>query len=139
MGWSTELYTSITYNRKTYNTKFQVESDLEEARDAAQRVRERIMQLAAITDPAKYMPEDWSDPLEWLNHALDEALEALEDATIDIWKLEYLLQEWDNCHLPDGSARPMPQGLSMTDSYIWGDFIDVKSIDDLKADSPKTL
>lgn len=139
MGWSTELYTSITYNRKTYNTKFQVESDLEAARAEAQRAKERIRQLAVITDPAKYMPEDWDNPLEWLNSSLDEAMESLEEANIDIWKLEYLLQEWDSCHLPDGSPRPMPKDLSMIDSYIWGDFIGVKSIDDLKADSPKTL
>ena len=39
MGWSTELFCNISFNRKTYNSLSEVESDIEETKDILQRYK----------------------------------------------------------------------------------------------------
>lgn len=123
MGWSTELFTNISFNRKTYNTRYDVERDLEESKDMLNSMIQRLKQMVTITDPKKFIDEE-TDPLWWLNNETDEILNEIQDLTIEIWKLEKLLDEWNACHTPDGEPIDLPEGVNYMSSFIWGDFVE---------------
>ena len=58
MGWSTELFCNISFNRKTYNSLYEVESDIEEMKDTLQRYKDKIKAYAVMTEPDKMIKFD---------------------------------------------------------------------------------
>lgn len=123
MGWSTELFTNISFNRKTYNTRYDVERDLEENKDMLNSMIQRLKQMVTITDPKKFI-DDETDPLWWLNNETDEILSEIQELAIENWKLEKLLDEWNACHTPEGEPIDLPENVNYMSSFIWGDFVE---------------
>lgn len=130
MGWETDLITSISFNRETYQTKYQVEEDLKDVKQSIQDIKRYISDFAMMTEPEKFMPKDENNetsPFEWVHGTLDSLFEELDGYYYDKVKLEILLEDWDKCHTKDGKPI-IPKGkmrkvLYGNIAYIDGDFI----------------
>jgi len=123
MGWGTTLTTDIYYNRKTYNSKYEVESDLQECEEILNTIKGDIKALVVCTEPAKMMPQDegW-EPLEWLVRTIEIKLKDLEEQIAERDNLVFLLDKWDECHDKEGYAIPCPDE-QYGKSYLDGDFV----------------
>lgn len=114
MSFNTTLRTNIVFSHKTYNEKWKVEEDLEQAKEAKQALIWDLVRKNINLEPFE----------------LRQLSEDLEDACVEIWKLEKLLEDWDDLNRdqfgdfiePKLREKPM----------IWGDFINVKSVEDLE-------
>lgn len=122
MGWATYLTTTLEYNRKTYNNYYDVENDLDEINDMIKYYEQCIKNIAIITEPKKFCEED-EDPLSYIQNKTNEYLEELKNCYIDRYKLNILLSVWNDCHDKDGNTIQMPDNISLTSSYLEGDFI----------------
>lgn len=123
MGWGTTLVCGIYYNKKTYDTKYSVEEELEDLNDRLRDLREDILLLSAATDPNKVFPKS-EEPLTELRRRIKEDLEEIDEVTIDIFKLELLLENWDACHDKDGYAIDTPDNIEWDSAFLYGDFIE---------------
>ena len=54
MSYSTDLWCCISFLRKTYKTKEDVQEDLEEARSNIRAAKETITKLVYMTEPSKF-------------------------------------------------------------------------------------
>lgn len=126
MSWETRLYTSIHYNRKTYETLGQVQSDIQDCEDGIARCKKRLMELAIITEPAKFAGED-ADPLTWMENEVEEQVELLTEYQTELTDLYKLEEAWDRCHTSDGEPIHEPEDMAWNTAYINGDFILTKA------------
>lgn len=122
MGWETNLMVRLRYNRKSYQSKYEVERDLEDVNDMIKYHSNKLHSLAMMTEPKKFMEED-ADPLQWISNEVRDSLEELEEYYIDKYKLEMLLEYWDKCHTKEDEPIHAPEGIGQDDAYIDGDFI----------------
>lgn len=122
MGWSSNLFCNINFNRETYNSKYEVENKIEELENSIKNAKEMIKSLVLITEPKKFCSED-NDPLFWIQHTTDEWIELLEENTIELYKLNLLLENWENCHNKEGLAIYPPETIRWDTSFLCGDFI----------------
>ena len=51
MSWETDLYTAISFDRQTYNTRDEVDEALGQVRGRIASIREKLMQYALMTEP----------------------------------------------------------------------------------------
>lgn len=126
MGWSTELFCNISFNRKTYNSLYEVESDIEEMKDILQRYKDKIKAYAVMTEPdkmIKFDDESYDNLLSQVNDEVSDMLEEMEEYYYELIKLEYLRDNWDNCHTKEGLAINAPEGITWETAYLDGDFI----------------
>lgn len=121
MGWETRLFTSISYNRKTYNYKHEVESDIEQLDDLITLYKNKLRNLVMMTEPQKFCGED--DPLYYLENNYSEVMEELEECIVERDRLHILLGSWDECHNDEGLAINPPDDIDWYTSYLDGDFI----------------
>lgn len=136
MGWETRALVEINFNRKTYNSIYEVKNDLDDAKDSLERIKKRIQNLVMITEPKKFC-EDGDEPVWWLEQQTKDALEDYEDTHSEVLRLEYLVRAWDKMHDPETrKALPLPKDaegkeIMMDDlQRIDGDFIHVLGQDD---------
>ena len=122
MGWETNLMVRLRYNRKSYQSKYEVERDLEDVNDMIKYHSNKLHSLAMMTEPKKFMEED-ADPFQWISNEVRDSLEELEEYYIDKYKLEMLLEYWDKCHTKEDEPIHTPEGIGWDDAYIDGDFI----------------
>ena len=122
MGWETNLMVRLRYNRKSYQSKYEVERDLEDVNDMIKYHSNKLHSLAMMTEPKKFMEED-ADPLQWISNEVRDSLEELEEYYIDKYKLEMLLEYWNKCHTKEDEPIHAPEGIGWDDAYIDGDFI----------------
>lgn len=121
MGFGTYLYTDLYFNRKTYNSLYEVEEDLNEAQGKLSHARARLRILAFMTEPQKFCV-DGESPDTYLEQELDYALEELEESLIDVYKLNMLKDCWEETHDSEGKAiRPSDEDRK---PFISGDFIE---------------
>lgn len=120
MSQSTRLYTRMTFFDKTYNSKDEVERDLERASERLTRLRQQLMNFVMMTEPKKFAPEDQS-PSEYLNSNAQVLIDEIGDVNVEIWKLEILLDRWEECHTKDGLGKYPPETAQHT--YIDGSFV----------------
>lgn len=121
MGFGTYLYTDLYFNRRTYNSLYEVEEDLEEALAKLRRSKERLKVLAFMTEPQKFCVNEES-PDTYLEQELDYALEELEESLIDTYKLTMLKDCWKETHDSEGKAiRPSDEDRK---PFICGDFVE---------------
>lgn len=120
MSQSTRLYTRMTFFDKTYNSKDEVERDLERASERLTRLRQQLMNFVMMTEPKKFAPEDQS-PSEYLNSNAQVLIDEIGDVNVEIWKLEILLDRWEECHTKDGLGKYPPEAAQHT--YIDGSFV----------------
>jgi len=136
MGWGTNFYVCHYFSRKTYDHKWQVEEDLEDAKRSREDAEKRLTQLAFITDPSKFMSkediEEGIDATDWLNFKLRDLFEQYRDAEYDVVWLSELLQSWNDCHDKDGLAIPNPDEHAWSKAYLDGDFVRTVENPDLK-------
>ena len=126
MGWSTELFCNISFNRKTYNSLGEVESDIEEMKDILQRYKDKIKAYAVMTEPdkmIKFDDESYDNLLSQVNDEVSDMLEMMEECYYELIKLEYLRDNWDNCHTKEGLAINAPEEITWETAYLDGDFI----------------
>lgn len=125
MGWSTELYTSISFNRKTYNHKYEVEDDLENLNKCIKTCKENLRDLAIMTEPSKHFHErEDCDPIDQVTAKFEDNIELLEEYLIERTNLEHLLDAWDRCHNKEGYAIEPPENIHWDTAYLWGDFVE---------------
>ena len=126
MGWSTELFCNISFNRKTYDSLGEVESDIEEIKDILQRYKDKIKAYAVMTEPdkmIKFDDESYDNLLSQVNDEVSDMLEEMEKQYYELIKLEYLRDNWDNCHTKEGLAINAPEEITWETAYLDGDFI----------------
>lgn len=122
MGYTTELTTTILFNRKTYKDKWRVEDDLKEVNDDIAKVRQALVALAVTTEPAKVIhTEEDESVIDVVIESANELIDSLIELTAKRDNLETLLYEWNGCHDKDGKPKNTPEGFEPP--YIDGDFI----------------
>lgn len=127
MGWQTDLFCNVSFNRKTYNSLYEVESDLEEIQKCIATCEEELRDMAIMTEPEKmYNKEDYCSPYDFVHQTVHNNLELLREYYVDEYKLYLLKDNWDACHDGVGLAIP-PKDLEYDAAFLDGDFI--KTID----------
>lgn len=122
MSWSTELFCNISFSRETYNDKFEVEDRIKELEKLIQIVKNGIRDLVIMTEPSKYCPNDY-EPICWVVNTFNDSIELMEEYTIELYKLNLLLDNWDECHDINGLAINPPENITYKSAYLSGDFI----------------
>lgn len=124
MSWSTELFCSIHFNRETYNSRYEVEDRLDEVKEQIETCKQSLRDLAMMTEPEKfYDKEDYNSPYDFVHRSYNQNIELLQELTIDEWKLEQLLYNWDRCHNEKGLAINPPKEIEWNTAYLEGDFV----------------
>lgn len=125
MGYETDLIAPIVFSRKTYECFGQVDSDMQEAERLISYAKSKLRSLAVMTEPRKMIAdEDGSgDYLTLTLLAVNDAMETLEEAVIEKYKLSLLAEHWDKCHTPTGAPIVPPEKDWHERAYLWGDFL----------------
>lgn len=128
MSWSTNLFCNVIFNRKTFNSKYEVEDELKTVNDMINACITDLRDLAIMTEPEKfYNKENFSNALEFISDKFKNTIEFLEEAYIDRYKLELLLDNWETSHNTEGLAIDMPKGIKWDTAYVSGDFINTET------------
>lgn len=128
MGWCTELFCNIHFNKKTYNSLYDVERDIEECKDLMKVCVDKLRALALMTEPQKMLncadcEGNAIDPIDLINTEFNRLIEEYNEYQYDLIKLEYLSDNWKNCHNEKGLAINPPEGISWNTAYLDGDFV----------------
>lgn len=130
MGWATDLYCNISFNRKTYNSLYEVEEDIKETEYIIQMIKDKIKAYALMTEPNKLVTwdnEKYDNLLIQIEDEVSQLLKEIEEYYFDLVKLNYLRDNWEYCHNKEGLAIPPPKEFSWNTAYLDGDF--VKTVD----------
>lgn len=122
MGWCTELFCNITFNRETFNSKFEVEDKIKELKKYIKTAKDELRDLLVMTEPNKFCPED-CDALNWLRQEFHDLTELIDEYTVDLYKLNLLLDNWDACHDKNGLAIDPPDGIDYETAFLDGSFV----------------
>ncbi len=124
MGWSTELFCNISYNRKTFNSRLEVEDEISDLDKRIESSKKVLRDMALMTEPSKFMDKD-SDttPYYFVTEQVEDSLELLEEYMIERYKLSVLLDNWNNCHNKEGLAIYPPDNVDGNTAYLRGDFV----------------
>lgn len=122
MGYSTELFCNISFNRETFNERGEVLDKIHEFELYLQIAKDHLRNLVMMTEPQKYCPEDY-DTIIWVNNEFRDRMEEIEEYTIELYKLRTLLDNWDYCHNKDGLAIDFPENVSWDKAFLEGDFV----------------
>lgn len=134
MSWSTELFCNISYNRKTYNSRYEVQDDIDDLDKQIESCKETIRDMVMITEPSKFVNKDNDeDPYLFLCNNFTQNIELLEELIIEKYKLNILLDNWGNCHNKDGLAIYPPDEINWNTAYLHGDFVKSNKYPDNKS------
>lgn len=122
MSWYTDLFCNITFNRETYNNKYEVEDKIDELQKCLEVAKSDIRDLVVMTEPSKFCPKD-EDPYCWMINEYKGCLELIEEYSIELYKLNLLLNNWDACHDKEGLAINPPKEITYETAFIDGDYI----------------
>lgn len=124
MGWSTDLFCSLNFNRKTYNSLYEVQEDIRSIKREIETCKKSINTLVYMTDPEKfYDKKEYNSPIEWVREEYESSMEVLEELLIDLYKLEILEDCWEQCHDKEGYAIPYPDNIHWNSAFLDGDFV----------------
>lgn len=124
MSYSTDLWCCISFLRKTYKTKEDIQEDLEEARNNIRTAKETITKLVYMTEPNKFFKaRSGESVLDIVAEELQSAFDSLEEAQIEECRLTILLDEWENCHDENGKAIKPPDNIDCMTAFISGDYL----------------
>lgn len=124
MSWSTELFCNISYNRETFNSKYEVEDKLNTVNRYINDCKKVLRDLAIMTEPNKFFNDNPnSDPYNQITINFEDTIELLEEYYIEKYKLLLLLDNWENCHNKEGLAIYPPDNIDWNTAYLHGDFI----------------
>lgn len=122
MSFETSLFCRITFNRKTYNSIYDVESDIEDIKDSINNIKNNILSLVLITEPKKYCTED-EDTISYMTKRVKDNLDNLEELYLELNDLYHLKDNWEDCHNDKGLAIPLPDNIDYDSAFLEGDFI----------------
>lgn len=124
MAWSTELFCNISYNRETFNSKYEVEDKLDTVNKCIDGCKKTLRDLAIMTEPNKFFNDDPdSNPYYQITKEVEDHIELLEEYYIEKYKLSLLLENWENCHNKEGLAIYPPDNIDWRTAYLHGDFV----------------
>ena len=124
MGWSTELFCNISFNRKSYNSLYEVESDIDELKKEIGTCKDSLQSLVFMTEPDRfYNKENYDSAIDWVRDEFENSISLLDELQYDLFKLEYLRDNWKNCHNNEGLAIPFPENIEWDTAYLEGDFV----------------
>lgn len=125
MSYSTDLWCCISFLRKTYKTKEDVQEDLNEARNNIRTAKETITKLVYMTEPNKFFKASGGESvLDIVAEELQSAFDSLEEAQIEECRLTILLDEWEDCHDENGKAIQPPDNIDCMTAFLSGDYIE---------------
>lgn len=134
MSFSTDLFCRISFNRATYNDLSDVEEEIEAAKRAISNVKREIESLVFMTEPNKmFKAEEGENVFDIISNRLHQCFEILTESSEELFKLEYLRDNWDACH--DAKTRlaiPLPESIDYDAAFLEGDF--VKSLKQINND-----
>lgn len=122
MSWSTELFCNITFNRETFNSRGEVQAKIADTEVYLQNAKDHLRDLLMMTEPSKFCPENY-DPLIWMRNEFQDAMDSVEEYSVELYKLRILLVNWDACHDDNGLAINPPDGISGETAFLDGDFV----------------
>ena len=122
MGWSTELFCNISFNRETFNSKIEVQDKIEETKTYIQNAKDHLRDLLMMTEPGKFCPENY-DPLIWMHNEFRDSMDLIEEYLVELYKLNLLLSNWDSCHDESGLAINPPDEITWETAFLDGDFV----------------
>lgn len=119
MSYATYLRTDIEFPRKTYDTLYEVMDAIEEEEKLVATARNELRKLAYITEPNKFVDEDYPSAESWIDAKLNSWIDQLEQSSVELYKLYLLKDNWDDIEKrKDGFVVPTD-----TKTYLFGDFI----------------
>ena len=121
MSQSTRIFTRINFLDKTYNSKSEVERDLENVRNRLEELKSHLRVLAYMTEPNKFKDPDQSTDF-FVDSNVNYLYESFEELFVEEWKLSILLDRWDDCHNIDGLGIE-PDDDFRNRTFIDGDFV----------------
>ena len=121
MSQSTRIFTRINFLDKTYNSKSEVERDLENVRNRLVELKSHLRVLAYMTEPNKFKDPDQSTDF-FVDSNVNYLYESFEELFVEEWKLSILLDRWDDCHNIDGLGIE-PGDNFRNRTFIDGDFV----------------
>ena len=104
MSWGTYFTMTHYFNRETYTSLGQVESELEDTIKERQVAEADLQALAMMTEPKKFIGED-SDPIYAIRERVKELVEEITNCSIKIYMLSELKEYWDECHKKIGDVE----------------------------------
>lgn len=122
MGWSTELFCNISFNKEAFNSKAEVEDRIDELDKQIKTYKDELRDLALMTEPSKFFNSE-ENLYYYVTQAVKENIQLLQEDVIERWKLSVLLDEWDNCHNEEGLAIYPPDNIKWNTSFLCGDFV----------------
>lgn len=124
MGWSTDLFCNINFHKETYNSLYEVEEKIDEYHHLIDICKSTLRKLAYMTEFDKfYNKDDYNNADDYLSRELHDSLDELEDYYHELFKLEYLRDNWDACHNKEGLAINPPEDIKWNSAYLSGDFV----------------
>lgn len=136
MGWSTDLLVNVSFNKKTYDSIYEVEDDLEELNNSIKYNKEELRDLALMTEPEKMFKSDGEDDstiYDTIKQRVRDCLEILEEDIAERTRLQLLYDNWNACHDKEtGLAIPWPDNIKYDAAYLEGSFIPTVKNPDVK-------
>ena len=131
MGWSTDLFCNIHFNRKSYNSLYEVENDLEDCNKLISYYKKKLFGFALVTEPDKMfnMEDDFGSKMDAYSYIESEFGKIWDDLMDTMWEkinLEYLIENWKHCHDEEGYAIAPPKEIEWDTAYLCGDFVKTK-------------
>lgn len=122
MGFQTDLFTTLTFNHQTFNSRYDVNDELNETEKLIKYYENKLYSIGVMTEPKKYCDDD-DDPIAFINSEINDSLKELDDLYVERFKLQLVLETWNQSHDEDGFAIPVPNNVPWNAAYIDGDFI----------------
>ena len=123
MGWQTDALIHVEFNRETFNSKCDVERYIEDRTAEIETAKKTLHQLAFMTEPQKFIEKD-TDPLWWIQHQLEDAIETIEIASYQVGIAHDVLDGWDDMHTESGLAKHTEWEDFDAMRRIGGDFVE---------------
>ena len=124
MSWSTELFCNLSFNRESFNSKYEVQSTIEDLDKCINTCKQELRDVALMTEPSKFMDKnEESNPYFFITDKVENNLELLEEYIVERYKLTVLLDNWENCHNEEGLAIYPPEEIHWDTAYLHGDFV----------------
>lgn len=140
MGWGSTLYTSLYFNRETFNNKCDVQCRIDELDSSIKMNEDELRDLAMMTDPSKMLrsaEDDNVSAADLVRARFNACMEILKEDIAQREGLLLLLEQWDKCHDKNtGLAIPPPDNWKWDDAFFDGDFVettDKNTINDLSS------
>lgn len=121
MGWGVSIVHEDYFSRENFQNKYDVQHAIEEEKKMYDRAKQSIFALSIQTEPQKMLElKEGMSPIMALQYLTEDLFEELENSTIRLYRLNMLLNEWDDCLESNGKLRKPTEDFK---PFIYGDYI----------------